>query len=106
MVGGRQRTGALVLPRTRLASSLAALAAGALLLSGCGGTTTAPGQQEKPESGSAGAAPEEITVTHAQGETTVPVNPERVLTFDFAALTTLDALDVDVWGLPKQNLPG
>ena len=36
----------------------------------------------------------------------MPVDPERVLTFDFAALTTLDALDVDVWGLPQENLPG
>jgi iron complex transport system substrate-binding protein len=87
---------------TRLATSVAALAAGALLLSGCGGTVA----EEKPESGSAEAAPEEITVTHAQGETTVPVKPERVLTFDIAALTTLDALGVDVWGLPKENLPG
>jgi iron complex transport system substrate-binding protein len=86
----------------RLATSLAALAAGALLLSGCGGTVA----EEKPESASAEAGPEEITVTHAQGETTVPVKPERVLTFDIAALTTLDALDVDVWGLPKENLPG
>jgi iron complex transport system substrate-binding protein len=87
---------------TRLATSVAALAAGALLLSGCGGTVA----EEKPESASAEAAPEEITVTHAQGETTVPVKPERVLTFDIAALTTLDALGVDVWGLPKENLPG
>jgi iron complex transport system substrate-binding protein len=87
---------------TRLATSLAALAAGALLLSGCGGTVA----EEKPESASAEAAPEEITVTHAQGESTVPVKPERVLTFDIAALTTLDALGVDVWGLPKENLPG
>jgi iron complex transport system substrate-binding protein len=87
---------------TRLATSVAALAAGALLLSGCGGTVA----EEKPESASAEAVPEEITVTHAQGETTVPVKPERVLTFDIAALTTLDALGVDVWGLPKENLPG
>jgi iron complex transport system substrate-binding protein len=90
------------LPRTRLASSLAAFAAGALLLSGCGGTAA----EEQPEAASAVAAPEEITVGHAQGETVVPVDPERVLTFDFASLTTLDALDVDVWGLPKESLPG
>jgi iron complex transport system substrate-binding protein len=87
---------------TRFASSLAALAAGTLLLSGCGGTAAG----EQTEAPAAEARPEEITVTHAQGETTVAVDPERVLTFDIAALTTLDALDVDVWGLPKENLPG
>ncbi len=97
------------MPRTRLAPSLAALAAGALLLSGCSGTAAAEDQPESAAAESAApaeAAPAEIVVTHAQGETTVPANPERVLTFDFAALTTLDALDVDVWGLPKENLPG
>src|SRR3712207_4876507 len=102
MVGGRHRTETIVLSPTRLASSLAALAAGALLLSGCGGTAA----EETSGSAAVSAPAEEITVAHAQGETTVPVNPERVLTFDFAALTTLDALDVDVWGLPKENLPG
>jgi iron complex transport system substrate-binding protein len=114
MVGGRHRTeilalprtrlaSSLVVPRTRLAASLAAFAAGALLLSGCGGTAA----EERPDASSAGAAEaEEVTVTHAQGETSVPTNPQRVLTFDLAALTTLDALDVDVWGLPKENLPG
>ena len=50
--------------------------------------------------------PTEITVTHAQGETTVPVNPETVLTFDLATLDTLSELGVEVDGLPKSNLPG
>jgi iron complex transport system substrate-binding protein len=103
MVGGRQRSEIMPVSPTRLASSLAAFAAGALLLSGCGGTAAA---EDATAGAAATAAPEEITVTHAQGETTVPVNPERVLTFDMAALTTLDALEVDVWGLPKANLPG
>ncbi|WP_240605986.1 siderophore ABC transporter substrate-binding protein [Planctomonas deserti] len=97
------------MPRIRLASSLAAFAAGALLLAGCSGTSANDQAEAAAADASAApaeATPAEITVTHAQGETTVPVNPERVLTFDFAALTTLDALDVDVWGLPKENLPG
>ena len=97
------------MPRIRLASSLAAFATGALLLAGCSGTAA----DDQPEAAAADASaapaeatPAEITVTHAQGETTVPVQPKRVLTFDFAALTTMDALDVEVWGLPKENLPG
>ncbi|KGM13551.1 iron ABC transporter substrate-binding protein [Cellulomonas bogoriensis 69B4 = DSM 16987] len=50
--------------------------------------------------------PAEVTVTHAQGETTVPVNPEVVLTFDLATLDTLDVLGIGVDGVPKSNLPG
>ena len=52
------------------------------------------------------ASATEITVTHAQGETEVPVNPSKVLTFDLASLGTLDTLGVDVLGVPKSNLPG
>ena len=48
---------------------------------------------------------QEITVTHAQGETTLPGVPERVVSFDFAAIETLEAIGVDVAGLPGSNLP-
>lgn len=48
----------------------------------------------------------EITITHAQGETVVPVNPEVVLSFDLASVDTLDALGVEVAGLPKSNASG
>ncbi len=48
---------------------------------------------------------DDIVVTHAQGETTVPHNPAKVVTFDMAALDTLDALGVDIIGLPGSNLP-
>ncbi|HZY68109.1 MAG TPA: hypothetical protein VFE52_05950, partial [Devosia sp.] len=47
----------------------------------------------------------DIVVKHAQGETTVPQNPSKVVTFDYAALDTLDALGVDIIGLPGTNLP-
>lgn len=47
----------------------------------------------------------DIVVAHAQGETTVAQNPARVVTFDYAALDTLDALGVDIIGLPGTNLP-
>ncbi|WP_295814604.1 siderophore ABC transporter substrate-binding protein [uncultured Nitratireductor sp.] len=48
---------------------------------------------------------EEITVKHAQGETVLPDTPTTVLTFDFAALDTLDALGVEVAGVPNTLIP-
>ncbi len=48
---------------------------------------------------------EEITVTHAQGETTLQTNPETVYVFDYATLDTLDALGVEVAGVPSTNMP-
>jgi len=51
------------------------------------------------------ALAEDILVTHAQGETSVPVNPAKVITFDLATIDTLDALGVEIAGLPGTNLP-
>ncbi|WP_137152268.1 siderophore ABC transporter substrate-binding protein [Devosia sp. FKR38] len=48
---------------------------------------------------------EDIVVAHAQGETTIAQNPQKVITFDFASLDTLDALGVEIAGLPGSNLP-
>lgn len=52
-----------------------------------------------------GAFAQEIAITHTQGETMVPANPETVITFDLAALDTLDALGIEVDGVPATNLP-
>lgn len=46
-----------------------------------------------------------ITVRHAQGETVLPERPQTVLVFDLAALDTLDALGVEVAGVPGANIP-
>lgn len=46
-----------------------------------------------------------ITVTHAQGETEVPVTPETVVSFDLAALDTLDALGIEADGVPEATYP-
>ncbi|MFC0273338.1 siderophore ABC transporter substrate-binding protein [Metabacillus herbersteinensis] len=51
------------------------------------------------------ADPEEITVTHDLGETTVTKNPETVVVFDFGTLDTLDKLGVEVAGVPQANIP-
>ena len=47
----------------------------------------------------------EITVKHKLGETVVPVNPEKVVVFDFGILDTLDKLGVEVTGVPQANIP-
>lgn len=49
---------------------------------------------------------DDIVITHAQGETTVPLDPQVVLSFDLASVDTLDKLGVKVAGLPKSNLGG
>jgi len=51
------------------------------------------------------AGAQEIAVRHAQGETVLPGQPAKVLTFDLAALDTLDALGVEVAGVPGSNIP-
>ncbi|WP_182112715.1 MULTISPECIES: siderophore ABC transporter substrate-binding protein [unclassified Actinotalea] len=91
-------------PRARRAG-LALTLVSAFALTACAGDA----QDVEPAADAAVTAqeaPSEVTVTHAQGETTVPVNPETVLTFDLATLDTLSELGVEVDGLPKSNLPG
>lgn len=48
----------------------------------------------------AAAFAQEVTVQHAQGETTVPLSPELVFSFDYAAIDTLTALGIRVDGAP------
>lgn len=46
------------------------------------------------------ALAQQLTVTHAQGDTTVDLNPEVVFSFDYAAIDTLSTLGVEVDGAP------
>ena len=48
---------------------------------------------------------EQIVVTHAQGETVLAATPKTVVTLDLAALETLDAIGVDVTGVPSSHMP-
>lgn len=99
----------------RAGTALVAAVVGSLALTACGGsadptptaTASATANPDQTEEASAAApeAPSEITVTHAQGETVVPVNPSRVITFDYASLGTLDAIGVDIIGLPQASVP-
>lgn len=73
--------------------------AGALVLGACGSEENA-----ETTAGSA-AEKEEMTITHLLGETTVEKSPESVVVFDFGTLDTLDALGVEVAGVPQTNIP-
>lgn len=74
------------------------LIAGALVLGACG-------SEENAESTGSAAEKEEMTISHLLGETTVEKSPESVVVFDFGTLDTLDALDVEVAGVPQTNIP-
>ncbi len=74
----------------------------ALLLAACGAApAAAPTAAPAAETGSGG----EVTVTPPQGETTVALNPQRVVVFDYSALDTLDQLGIPVIGVPQASLP-
>jgi iron complex transport system substrate-binding protein len=75
---------------------LSAAAAATLALTACGGSSEASDEQ---------APASTVAIDHAQGTTEVPVDPETVFTFDLGALDTLDALGVDVAGVPQGTLP-
>lgn len=68
----------------------------AVFLAGCGGDGGA-GEVEGPS----------LTVTHAQGETEVPEDPEKVVVFDTAVLDTISELGAGdkVAGVPKDWVP-
>jgi len=51
------------------------------------------------------AQSEQIRVAHAQGETVLPGKPAKVLTFDLAALETLDAVGIEVAGVVDSHIP-
>jgi iron complex transport system substrate-binding protein len=57
------------------------------------------------EAGEPAEVPTEVIVSHNQGETVVPYQPETVLTFDIASLSTLHALGIDVAGVPAFAFP-
>ncbi|MEE6272142.1 siderophore ABC transporter substrate-binding protein [Georgenia wangjunii] len=83
--------------------ALTVTASASLVLAGCGGSASSS------ETASAGGPTEasEVTVTHAQGESTVPLAPQRVVVLDMGALDTLDAIGAgdSVVGVPKTSVP-
>lgn len=53
----------------------------------------------------AASGEETMTITHELGETEVPVNPEKVVVFDFGVLDTMQALGKEPIALPQENVP-
>jgi len=51
------------------------------------------------------ALAQEITVTHAQGETVLAGTPENIIVFDLAAIDVLDALGIEIDGVPDATFP-
>ena len=47
----------------------------------------------------------DIEIVHELGTTKVSKNPKKIVVFDYAILETLDALEIDVIGIPKANVP-
>lgn len=88
-------------------------AACAALLAGCQGGASADKAKE-PAADQSQSAPAEdskatfpVTVTHAQGETTIEKQPEKIVCLDTASLDTLDAIGAGdkVVGVPVDSLP-
>lgn len=75
----------------------------AMIAAACGSSTSS--EEKAVEPAESKEAPTEVTVTHELGETTVPVNPEKVVVFDFGSLDTMAELGVEPVGLPKENIP-
>jgi iron complex transport system substrate-binding protein len=73
-----------------------------LALTACGSTAQPAAAEEQVPTA---AEPVEITLTHKLGEATVQKNPQKVVVFDYATLDTLDAMGIEVIGLPKSNIP-
>ncbi|MCZ0703285.1 iron complex transport system substrate-binding protein [Natronobacillus azotifigens] len=69
------------------------------------GTQDATENQQEAQNNQDEEVATEVVVEHELGTTTVPVNPEKVVVFDFGTLDTLDYLGVDVAALPKGNIP-
>lgn len=55
---------------------------------------------------SAGAIAQDLTVSHAQGETTLNGVPQKVFVIDWANYDNLKALGVKIAGAPNSNAPG
>lgn len=73
-----------------------------VLMAACGATNDA---KNNTENDAEAEENDTVTVEHELGETEVEKNPEKVVVFDFGTLDSLDKLDVDVAGVPQNNMP-
>lgn len=68
----------------------------------CGNSDTEDTSEDKNE---ADDQQETIEVEHELGTTEVQKKPENVVVFDYGILDTLDKLNIDVTGVPQENIP-
>ncbi|WP_370621998.1 hypothetical protein [Bacillus sp. JCM 19034] len=66
------------------------------------GTTDGEANDQETEAGDEST---EVTIDHELGQTVVEKNPETVVVFDLGVLDTLDALGVEVAGVPVESVP-
>jgi iron complex transport system substrate-binding protein len=52
-----------------------------------------------------GVYAQDLKIQHTKGETAVPAKPKKVIVFDLASLDTLNALGVEVSGVPTARFP-
>lgn len=90
-------------------SAIALLALAALTLSACAAESESESDVESTSSPTQQAAdvPTEVTVATAQGEATVPFQPERVVVVEHGVLDTIDTLGAGdaVVGIPHHAIP-
>ncbi|MFY2561758.1 siderophore ABC transporter substrate-binding protein [Corallococcus terminator] len=70
-----------------------------------GASSSAPVAQAAEAPEAAVPAAQGRTVKHVQGTSVVPLNPQRVVVFDLAALDILQALEVNVLGVAGEQFP-
>lgn len=79
--------------RFRLTTAIAFAACATLGLSACSSESSANEDSTSNET---------VTITHAQGESTIPLNPQRVVVFDQSVLQSMIDLDLpDAIGVPE-----
>lgn len=79
---------------------LSALTIMTLAFTGCSSASSTTGSNVAVESPAATEEAGTVTVVHALGETEVPKNPKNVVVMDFGILDAMDALGIEVAGLP------
>lgn len=96
--------------KTKMFKRVVIASALALILAACGDEkkdATAPANSPSSEQSQQQAAEsvKTVKIQHQSGETVVPLSPEKIISFDMSAIDTLEALGVDIIGLPKANIP-
>lgn len=95
---------------TRPLAAIAVVAASALALSACAGTTEPAANTDAPEetitwTWDRNTAGEDEEPVYESTSVEVPVDPEKIVVFDLAALDTIGSLGGEVAGAPLESVP-